>query len=191
MKSLTVLPLLLIRLAAFSQQIVTPSLPIDSTTRLITYSEVVKLDTSLKKIELFSRAREWFAKNYNSSNNVIQMEDKESGKIVGKALMRVYHKALGSDHPSSHINYTISIYLKDGRFKYEIANFYHTGDGNKMPDYGSCEEMINTKKKYLGISYQKTFTYYLLQLDANTRSLIVSLKASMNGKPIGKKKDDW
>lgn len=123
------------------------------------------------------------------------MEDKESGKIVGKALMQVYHKALGSNFKSGHINYTISLYLKDGRYKYEITKFYHTGqyvgDGNSIPDYGACEDMINTTKKTMGISYQKTFNYYLTQMDENAKDLITDLKNSMNTKSSGKKNDDW
>ena len=195
MKSLlTVLVVSLLSVVTFAQK-ETPNLPIDSTTKMITYTEVVHVDTSINKLESYSRAREWFAKQYKSSTNVIQMDDKESGKIVGKALMQVYHRALGSNHPSGYINYTISIYLKDGRYKYEITNFYHTGqyvgDGNRIDDYGPCEDMIHTKKKIMGMSYQKTFNYYLLQLDDNIKLLIVSLKNSMNTKAIDNDKKDW
>jgi hypothetical protein len=191
---LTTFTVLLLTINANAQK-ETPDLPIDSVTKMITYTEVVNVDTSLGKLELYSRAREWFAKAYNSSQNVIQMDDKESGKIVGKALTQVYHKALGSNYPSGHINYTISIYLKDGRYKYEITNFYHTGQlvsgGNRIEDYGACEEMIDTKKKTWGMSYQKTFTYYLLQLDNKTKSLIEDLKISMASKVLNSKKNDW
>jgi len=173
----------------------TPNLPIDSETKKINYSEVVFLDSSITKQELFSRAREWFAKAYKSSLNVVQMEDKESGKIIGKALMQVYHKALGANYPSGYINYTISIYLKDGRYKYEITNFYHsgeyTGSGNKIPDYGACEEMINTTKKTMGISYQKTFNYYLFQMDRDIKVLISDLKSSMIKNVVATNKDNW
>ena len=138
-------------IGAFAQL---PSLPIDSTTHLITYSEVVKVDGN--KDELYSRAREWFAKTYNSAQSVIQMDTKD--KIVGKALMQVYYK--GGDF--GYINYTVSIYLKDGKYKYEITDFYHTGEersggvyiGNyyvptpNIPDYGLCEEMMHEKKKH-------------------------------------------
>src|ERR1035437_2334407 len=105
MKILLTTFLLISLTGAFAQA---PNLPIDSTTNLITYTEVVKADSN--KTELYSRAREWFAKTYKSSAKVIQMDDKESGKIVGKAVMQVYHKALGSNHKSGYINYTISIY---------------------------------------------------------------------------------
>jgi hypothetical protein len=173
----------------------TPSLPIDSLTGKITYTEVVVVDSLSNKQELFSRAREWFAKAYKSSTNVIQMEDKESGKIVGKALMQVYHKALGSNFPSGYINYTISIYIKDGKYKYEIIDFYHTGQlisgGNRIPDYGICEKMINTKDKVMGMSYQKTYNYYLFQMNNNVINLITDLKSSMKTKTTNTKKDDW
>ena len=77
MKFLLTTFLLTFYIRAFAQP---PNLPIDSTTHLITYSEVVKVDGN--KDELYSRAREWFAKTYNSAKNVIQMDDKD--KIVGK-----------------------------------------------------------------------------------------------------------
>lgn len=191
--TLTFLASLLLTLTTVAQK-ETPDLPIDADTKLITYTAVESVDTTIGKLELYSRAREWFAKAYKSSQNVIQMDDKESGKIVGKALMQVYHKALGSNYPSGYINYTISIYFKDGRYKYEISNFYHTGQlvsgGNRIEDFGPCEEMINTKKKTWGVSYQKTFNYYLSQLDTNIKLLILDLKESMN-KVADSKKNDW
>jgi hypothetical protein len=179
---------------AFGQK-ETPKLPIDSLTSKITYSEVVYVDTSTNRQELFSRGREWFAKAYKSSTNVIQMEDKESGKIVGKASMQVYHKALGSNYPSGYINYTISIYIKNGRYKYEVIDFHHTGQlvsgGNRIPDYGICEEMINTTDKTMGFSYQKTYNYYLFQMDNNIKELVSDLKAAMTTNLTNTKKDDW
>lgn len=181
--------LIFILLFPFSSFAQISDLPIDSSTSLITYSGVVQVAGD--KTELYSRAREWFAKAYKSSTNVIQMDDKESGKIVGKALMQVYHRAFGKDHVSGFINYTISVYIKDGRYKYEVANFYHTGqyvgDGITIPDFGTCEEMIHAKKK----SYQKTFNYYLSQMDENIKALILNMKENMSKQNTTGKKDNW
>lgn len=175
-----------------------PNMPIDSLTNRITYTEVVYVDSTINKLELYSRAREWFAKTYKSSTNVLQMDDKESGKLVGKALMHVYHRALGSDYKSGYVNYTISVYLKDGRYKYEITDFFHTGeyvgDGNRIPDYGACELWIDDQRKYplaSKKSIQKISNYYLSQLDTNIKSLILDLKSEMN-KPASKNsKENW
>ena len=165
----------------------TPILPIDSSTNKITYSDVVYVDSLATKQELFSRAREWFAKAYKSSTNVIQMEDKERGTIIGKALMQVYYK----EFPYGYINYTISIYIKDGRYKYEFTDFHHTGQGRDVPDFGICEKMIKTSDKYMGISYQKYYNYCLYHMDNNIKNLISDLKSAMTKKATNSKKDDW
>lgn len=170
-----------------------PNLPIDSVSGKITYKEVVFVDSLSNKQELFSRAREWFAKAYKSSTSVIQMEDKENGKIVGKALIPIFYKYMGMQ-PGGNINYTISIYVKDGRYKYEITDFYHTGIniGNyPIPDGGACERLITEKKGMYGMSYNKTYELYLFQTDDNIKSLISELKTAMKTKATNVKKDDW
>ena len=176
---------------AFGQK-ETPKLPIDNSTRKITYTEVVFVDSLTNKQELFSRAKEWFAKTFQSSTNVIQMEDKEDGKIIGKALLPIYNKTLGD---FGHIHYTISIFLKDGRYKYELSDFYHKGqilsNGDRAVDIGSCESMINTNDKNLfGGSMQKTYNNYLNQMDIHAKELIFSLKSFM-AKKLTKTENDW
>lgn len=183
-----------ISISILSAQKDTPDLPIDSLTGKITYTEVVYLDSLSDKNELFSRAREWFAKAYKSSTNVIQMEDKENGKIVGKASLQVYHNAWGMTSEAGYINYTISIYMKDGRYKYEITNFHHTGqynNGNKIPDYGVCENMINTTDRLFGVSYQKQYNGYLHIMNDNITSLIADLKKAMSISTTSITNDDW
>lgn len=180
---LTTFMLLTSYIATFAQK-ETPNLPVDSTTNKITYSEVVTVDSSNNKQELYSRAREWFAKVYNSAQNVIQMDDKESGKIVGKALMTVYFKWLGASREGGYINYTLSVQLKNGRYKYEITDFYHTG-GVDYPDYGSCESMMKSKHQ------KKVFNGFLIQLDNNIKALVLNLKESMAIQTTAGKKDNW
>jgi hypothetical protein len=184
---LFIFALFLTGLSVLSAQNETPALPFDSLTHKITFSEVMNVGDTASKQELYVRAREWFARTYNSSNSVIQYEDKEAGKIIGKAVMQVYHKVFGSNYPSGYIHYTVSIFLKDGRYRFEFTDFYHTGQ-DKIPDYGVCEKMINTTDKTMGVSYQKTYNYYLLQLDSNIKSIITSLKTAMNNKL---KVDGW
>lgn len=164
-----------------------PILPIDNSTHKVSYSEVVLVeDSAANKQNLFSRAREWFAKAYKSSTNVVQMEDKESGKIVGKAVMKAYSYA-GSEIFSDYgyFHYTISIYVKDGRYKYEITDIYHAGDGqlirvgttyvDKVSDWGTCEDMLSVSKKRL----QKQFYKNLTEMDSEMKSLIANLKTAM------------
>ena len=170
-----------------------PNLPIDKATGKITYTGIVHVDTSLNKQELFYRAIEWFAKTCNSSTKVIQMEDKESGVIVGKALMQVYRKSLDNDYKCGFINFSISVYFKDGRYKYEITGFYYTGpDDNPIIPDGACETWINDKIKYPLMSQkgiQKILNYYLKQLDDNTKALIIDLEETLKLKLTSE--TDW
>ena len=78
---LIILTLILVANNVFAQD--NPILPIDEKTGKIVYSEIVKVD-STSSPELYLRAKTWFVRNFNSANNVIQLDDKESGKIIGK-----------------------------------------------------------------------------------------------------------
>lgn len=157
-------------------------LPIDSSTNLITYSKVIQANGTQQ--ELYSRAREWFAKTYNSAQSVIQMDDKD--KIVGKAAMTAYYK----NYHFGNIYYTISIYLKDDKYKYEFTEFYHKGEyvgggsfigstyisNADIPTLGPLEGLMNSKKK----RDQKMFGYLSLEINENITNLILSLIQSMD-----------
>ena len=41
--------------------------------------------------------------------------------------MQVYRKVAMGTYEWGYINYTISIYFKDGKYKYEISDLYHKG----------------------------------------------------------------
>lgn len=87
----------------------------------VCYTEVIRKD-SISKNELYNRALSWFANTFKSSKDVIQMQDKESGKIIGKGS---FECSLGFLFPSLDIKMTIIIMVKDGRYKYVINNFIH------------------------------------------------------------------
>jgi hypothetical protein len=155
-----------------------PLLPIDSVTGKITYMEIVGVDSSLKTNELFNNAREWFAKTYISSNEVIQLEDKEQGVIIGKGIIPVYYKYMGNNTQDGYMNYTISVYLKDGRYKYELTDFSHEPHLIGGNNYGSAEEMLNTNK----VGYQKILNNMLNQMNIKVNEVIKSLKLAMGKK---------
>jgi len=79
-------------------------------------SEIVKVDSTLKKSTLFSNGLTWFAYQFKSSNDVIQMKDIESGKIIGKGIFE-YINQNGKSIPR-HILITLTV--KDGKYKIEI-----------------------------------------------------------------------
>jgi hypothetical protein len=71
------------------------------------------------KDDLYNRALLWVVKAYNSSKDVIQMQDKETGVIVCKALIEVpgQKNAFGSPLGIDYVDYTLTIKVKEGKYK--------------------------------------------------------------------------
>jgi hypothetical protein len=168
-----------------------PSLPYDSATKKISYFGVVNIDSTSKE-ELYTRAKLWFATTYNSANAVIQMDDKESGIIVGKATMKVGYYALGTYYHAGYIDYLITIKTKDNKYRYEITNFVHDAklaQQSEFPSGGTAESMTHTSVRVMGFSYQKTFNQLLYEMNNNANSLVASIKKGMETSVT--KKGDW
>jgi hypothetical protein len=106
---------IVLSLVSFS---VLAQVPVDETTKRITYSEVVEVPGS-NKDDLYTRAEQWFAKTYASGNDVVQFKDREAGKIIGKARLVILHTMQPRD-----ILYTITLEVKDGRYRYTLTDFY-------------------------------------------------------------------
>lgn len=157
-----------------------PIMPIDSITHLITYTDVINVD-STSKDELYSRGREWFAKYYKSSNEVLQMQDMNSGKLIGKAIFYIsaWTGIMTVDY--GYITYSISLYFKDNKYKYVITNFYHRGEkrnGETVTTLGDCEALINKKTNFFG--FASTYRSILKEINDNTTIIIEDLNKAMN-----------
>ena len=92
----------------------------------IIYTDVISID-SVNSKDLYNRAHTWFANNFNSAKSVIQLEDKEVGKIIGKGYF-----VAGIEKSSAgvfktpimvSVHFTVDIQTKDGRYKYLFTDF--------------------------------------------------------------------
>ncbi len=81
------------------------------------YSEIVNVDPSLKKSTLYSNALSWFAYNFNSAKDVIQIHDQNTGKIIGKGILTTDCEYADPKYR----NILIAIDMKDGMFRYDIT----------------------------------------------------------------------
>jgi len=115
--SLVVFCLLSFRHSSYADQI--------SYNEILSFAEVVKVQ-DVKKDNLYLRARNWFLKTYNVGTNVITLQDQANGELVGDAM--ILHSESEIFNPNmcaaGKIHYTIHIWVKDGRYKYDISNFY-------------------------------------------------------------------
>ena len=143
MKNLLISIFLLTAFPAFTQNdsLVYLNLEYDQNNRIV-FSEVIQVDGVSKK-ELFNRARKWFADYYNSSETVIDLEDKESGILIAKPLGYAnIPYILG--FTAVKMFYTINIYVKDGRYKYEITDIINETDPSEFNGYRSSKTNIES-----------------------------------------------
>lgn len=172
---------------AFAQKEVI-NLPIDPETNKITYSEVVSVDSITTKQELYLKAKEWFLHAFNSAQNVIQFDDKESGKIIGKGLISV-GSTLGPVKSSDNlgvVDFVIEIQLKNGKYRYIFTDLWHDAQ-NSIFSPGDLR--LEKPGGGLGSMGQKNWNGIKIQTDDHIKAMIKSLKISM--KSTNKNTDNW
>ncbi|WP_213279373.1 DUF4468 domain-containing protein [Chryseobacterium indologenes] len=105
------------------------------------YEEVVHVDSTATKEELYNRARSWVRKTFNKKNSIIEVDNKASGEIIASGIVdyRKRKNYFGASCVEGPVRLTLSIYVKDGRYKYVFHSFDHKGSGGsgcRHTDYG-------------------------------------------------------
>lgn len=170
-----------------SGTVLAQDLPLDPESKKITYTEVVEVPDA-KKEDLYARGATWFAKSYGSSKAVLQLSDKEVGTLIGKAVTEVSFKnpPMGSRY-GGIVNYTITVQVKEGKYKYTITDFYHdSGIDTMIASGGPLENEKKPKGGTLrglsgqgGFPTQKQWEQIKENAGQNMLVLIESLKKGM------------
>lgn len=173
MKKLTSVFILLISSILFSQD--------------FQFEDVVKVDSTTTKDELFNRARTWIGKTYNNEKFVIATEDRNNGELSGNGVMNYNPGRIffGRDVVKGEINYKINIYVKDGRYKYVFHSFRHTGQSigmNKPINYGIITGSADAPKPSRGTASNAAWKDIKEVSEFKIKKIIESLKEAMNKK---------
>lgn len=159
-----------------------PKMPIDEESKLFSYKKTNEV-AGVSKNDLYNRAFAWANAYYKNPTDVIREKDMEKGKLVCKARYKIYNipdkKGFSSD--VGDVMYTLTIDLKDGKYRYEITNINLKGIS-----YFAAEKWLDTKNQY----YNNNWDYFLKQVDDNSKKIIADLEKSMATAPKVKK-DDW
>lgn len=134
---------------------------------------------SIGKNELFSLVNAWIATNYKSSNDVIQLSDKDAGKIIAKGNFSAY---IGSSFVNPVVMHTLTVNVKDNKVRITINNYRVTCSNCQNIEYplegyyGTYSNIINKKlDKAIPIAEDKSF--YIIN---SINLYIKSNKASKN-----------
>lgn len=157
-------------LFAQTQTVVVPKMPIDTVTKLISYSEVVKQDGI--KDTLYNRAIHWTNTFFKNPQDVTKIRDNENGKVEGIYRFKVYNvpDKEGIKTEAGTVSYTFTIDLKENKYRYTITKLNLKG-----VSYFALERWLNKKDP----SYQPAWDGYLVQVDTYIKDFIKSMKKGM------------
>jgi hypothetical protein len=154
----------------------------------IVYEGIIETPNKTK-IDLYNNAKQWFVDYFKSSKDVIQNEDKDQGRIIGKGIIFIYWKALGMKG-SYNDKITIQIDVKDGKYRYRIYDMVITTPASynsmlgEIPSHDYVpEDMIGKLTGSGKFPTTKNQCRNLLQsMDTETKSTIESLQKAMSAK---------
>jgi len=131
------------------------------------------------KSEIFSSINKWISINYNSTKNVVQLNDKESGNIIIKGINEVKskntwkslypNKKYITEHVITKLNHLIEINIKDKKYRviYKII-------GTPVGDTGFNDLIFNCIS-FNGIN-EKYIDEYNEVMDTNLKKGLIGEK---------------
>jgi hypothetical protein len=156
---------------------------------LLTYSKILKAD-SFSKMELFDKALIWCSKAFTDSKSAINIKERESGIIGGKAFyFSIYKVPKKKDSVAgvffSNYYFDWLIEVKEGKLRFSAKNIY-------LKEFDK-EYIVSTKaqapfevwlqpKSKLDLEWRLSREYFIGNLDKLTESLNDDLHS---------KKTDW
>ena len=96
---------------------------------------------NVSKNDLYIKVNSWFVETFNSAESVIEFQDKEAGKIMGKYVYTY------SEGVYTHaVRQTLSIDIKDGRIKMVINDpYFKTTSGMGQTYYNAQYGPLKTQ----------------------------------------------
>ena len=153
--------------------------PTDAATGLIDYTETVAV-ADVSQAVLFTRAKLWLAGSFRSVKDVVQVEDKDAGVIVGRGYSPIGIAYFGQVS-AQRLYYTLKLGFKDGKYKYELSDFYFENEMAFSQSFRTVKTLANSM--LIGAANtsreEKVKGQYRAQFDATVPGLISSLKAGM------------
>ena len=161
------------------------------------YTEVIEVP-NITKETLFQRANIWAASAFKDAKTDIQINDKESGQIIGKSYFKYNQEFfLGSTRTSGFISLVFKIFIKEGKYKYEFSEFVHDASlskGNRkdfglITDNKECTMEVGVLE--VSIWYQKVWDDIKKQIEHEImNNKVPNLKEAMTNKGTTNN-DNW
>ena len=141
-------------------------LPMDSTTHKVSYSGIVDAAGAPKE-SLFDNAKKWIlTQNSKINPYTISYENETDGSVIAKGTF-----ILLDEHRNFTTQFTITISVKDSRYKYDLSDFilqYKTEAGSHVSGYGMWSHATQTEAETLEYSLE---TFYPSRMHSRKPSI--------------------
>lgn len=143
----------------------------------VCYTDIISCEGKTKDI-LYQSIRSWFVDNFVNSDAVLKMDDKESGRMMGKgSCVATWINGVNSHEVT--FKFTLKIDVKDNKVRYKVYDILCVdkslmllGDLNDYQTYnvnlGTCYDNIEDGKR---LKYNKRF---LMNSNNNIKLLIIN-----------------
>lgn len=114
------------------------------------YTDVVEVEGA-DADELYSRAKAWVANAYHSAQDVIQLDDKDSHRLIVKGVTTP-----SAFFGPTSVRHTLTIETKDGKYRYSLGRFITRRSSGKedemIPGVGFTGGTATIKSTHVTVS---------------------------------------
>ena len=135
----------------------------------ITYSKSVELAAT--KSELKNKTFVWFQSYFKNASSIIKTNNE--AELIANPHFRILNPKSdkGIQTTAGIIQYTINVHFYEGKYEYELTNFYLKQTTNYP---------IEKWKDTTAPDYKQKYAFYLEQVDKYAKETIASLEKSIN-----------
>jgi hypothetical protein len=106
-------------------------------------------DIDLTKNEIYDTSLEWMAQTLSGAREVIELKDKDNGKIIGKGITSFRGK-VGIGSTNVLCRFTLTVEAKDNRYRTTYSNFVGLwGESYSRPEPLEQKEYLDAVKSKL------------------------------------------
>ena len=179
--------ILFLPLASLGQAPASTSLPARATTTELRNANTIRLptrdgkifyeqiDSAIKKskFDIYNAAKVWLAETFKDSKSVLQIDDKETGELLGKGLFTV-NTGRSNSWIEVYCQFTVKISCREKKYRIQIYDIGSTT--SPKYDYNPIDWMLKKPEN----------EPFLSQVDIKVNGILASWIMS-----IYKKKDDF
>jgi ethanolamine ammonia-lyase large subunit len=116
-------------------------------------------DIDLTKNEIYDASLEWMAQTLSGPREVIELKDKDNGKIIGKGITSFRGK-IGIGSTNVLCRFTLIVEAKDNKYRTTYNNFVGLwGESYNRPEPVDKKEYIDSVKAKLALLDEDLYNY--------------------------------